>query len=38
LREVAGQFARLQERITDTAIHKRLKACGAWLKSLSQRI
>lgn len=38
LREVAGQFTLLEERITDTAIHKRLKACGPWLKALLQRM
>jgi hypothetical protein len=38
LREVAGNFTLLQERITDTAIHKRLKACGPWLKALLQRM
>lgn len=34
LRSTAGSFALLQERITDTAIHRRLKACGPWLKAL----
>jgi hypothetical protein len=38
LREVAGNFTLLQERMTDTAIHKRLKACGPWLKALLQRM
>jgi hypothetical protein len=38
LREVAGNFTLLQERITDMAIHKRLKACGPWLKALLQRM
>ena len=38
LREVAGHFTLLQERITDTAIHKRLKACGPWLKAMLQRM
>jgi hypothetical protein len=38
LREVAGNFTLLQERITDTAIHKRLKACGPWLKAMLQRM
>jgi hypothetical protein len=34
LRSTAGSFALWQERITDTAIHRRLKACGPWLKAL----
>lgn len=34
LRSTAGTFALLQERITDTAIHARLKACGPWLRAL----
>lgn len=34
LRTAAGSFALWQERITDTAIHRRLKACGPWLKAL----
>lgn len=38
LREVAGNFTLLQERITDTAIHQRLKACGPWLKAMLQRM
>jgi hypothetical protein len=38
LREVAGNFTLLHERITDTAIHKRLRACGPWLKALLQRM
>jgi hypothetical protein len=38
LREVAGNFTLLQERITDTAIHKRLRACGPWLKAMLQRM
>jgi hypothetical protein len=28
LRDVAGPFTLLEERLTDTAIHQRLKACG----------
>jgi hypothetical protein len=36
LRTCAGSFSLLEERITDTAIHKRLKACGPWLKALLQ--
>jgi hypothetical protein len=38
LRQAAGNFTLLQERITDTAIHKRLKACGPWLKAWLQRM
>ncbi|WP_041447013.1 hypothetical protein [Thiocystis violascens] len=34
LRPAAGSFRRLAERITDTAIHQRLRACGPWLKAL----
>lgn len=34
LRETAGVFTLQEERITDTAIHKRLKACEPWLKVL----
>ncbi|MFZ2450731.1 MAG: hypothetical protein WAW36_09460, partial [Methylovulum miyakonense] len=34
LRETAGVFTLQEERITDTAIHKRLKACEPWLKAL----
>lgn len=33
LRETAGVFTLQDERITDTAIHKRLKACESWLKA-----
>ena len=36
LREVAGNFTLLHERITDTAVHKRLKACLPWIKALLQ--
>jgi len=36
LRTCAGSFSLLEERITDTAIHKRLRACGPWLKALLQ--
>jgi hypothetical protein len=32
-----GHFTLLQERMTDTALDKRLKACGPWLKALWQR-
>ena len=34
LRETAGVFMLQENRITDTAIHKRLKACDPWLKAL----
>jgi hypothetical protein len=38
LRDVAGQFTLLEERLTDTAIHRRLKACGPWVKALLGRL
>lgn len=38
LRETAGQFTLLEERLTDTAIHRRLKACGPWVKALLGRL
>ena len=38
LREVAGSFTLLQEAISDTAIHKRLKACLPWVKALLKRM
>ncbi|MCP4392236.1 MAG: transposase, partial [Gammaproteobacteria bacterium] len=34
LREVAGTFTLLEEAISDTAIHQRLKACLPWVKAL----
>jgi hypothetical protein len=34
LRETAGNFTLLEERISDTAIQKRLKACVPWVKAL----
>ncbi|OAD22528.1 InsL [Candidatus Thiomargarita nelsonii] len=34
LREVAGHLTLLEERITDEAIRKRLKACEPWVKAL----
>jgi hypothetical protein len=34
LREVAGNFTLLAERISNTAIHHRLKACVPWVKAL----
>jgi len=36
LRTCAGSFSLQDERITDTSIHKRLRACGPWLKALLQ--
>jgi hypothetical protein len=36
LRTCAGSFSLQEERITDTSIHKRLRACGPWLKALLQ--
>ena len=38
LRETAGTFTLLEERISDTAIHRRLKACGRWVKALLSRM
>lgn len=38
LREAAGDFALLRERITDTAVRKRLLACGPWLKAVLRRM
>ncbi|MCP5010306.1 MAG: transposase [Aestuariibacter sp.] len=38
LRDTAGTFALLEERITDTAIHKRLKACLPWVKALLRKM
>jgi DDE family transposase len=38
LREAAGNFTLLEERISDTAIHNRLKACVPWVKALLSRI
>ena len=34
LREAAGQFTLIEERLSDTAIHQRLKACVPWVKAL----
>ena len=34
LRTTAGSFTRLEERLAETAIHQRLRACGPWLKAL----
>lgn len=38
LGEVAGDFTLLEERISDTAIHKRLEACLPWVKVLLERM
>ena len=38
LRETAGNFTLLEERITDTAIQKRLKGCVPWVKALLGRM
>ena len=34
LRATAGNVTLLKEKISDTAIHNRLKACGPWIKAL----
>jgi hypothetical protein len=38
LRETAATFTLLEEQISDTAIHRRLKACGPWVKALLSRM
>jgi hypothetical protein len=38
LRETAGNVTLLAERISDTAIHKRLRACLPWVKALLERM
>lgn len=38
LREVAGLFTLREERISDTAIHRRLQACVPWVKVLLGRL
>ena len=38
LRETAGHFTLLEQRISDTAIHNRLKGCGPWVKVLLSRM
>jgi hypothetical protein len=38
LRETAGNVTLLEERISDTAIHKRLQACVPWVKALLERM
>lgn len=38
LRETAGYFTLLEQQISDTAIHQRLKACLPWVKVLLERM
>ena len=38
LREVAGSFTLLSEKISDTAVHNRLQGCGDWLKMLLKQM
>ncbi len=38
LRETAGNFTLLEERISDMAIHRRLKACVPWVKAVLSRM
>ena len=38
LRETAGNFTLFEERISDMAIHQRLKACLPWVKALLQKM
>jgi len=38
LREVAGNVTLLNEKITDTAIQKRLRVCGPWLKMILEQM
>ena len=38
LRETAGNFTLLEERISDTAIHNRLKAWVPWVKAVRSRM
>ncbi len=38
LREVAGNFALINEKISDTAIQKRLEACAPWLKMVLEQM
>jgi len=38
LRGTAGVVTLVQDRISDTAIHKRLRACGPWLKVMCQQL
>jgi hypothetical protein len=38
LRDVAGPFAPREDRLTDPAIHRRLNACGPWVKALLGRL
>ncbi len=34
MREAAGNFTLLYERITDQSVAERLRACGPWMKAL----
>jgi hypothetical protein len=38
LRVVAGSFTLLDESISDTAVHNRLRACGDWLKMILEEM
>ena len=38
LREVAGNFTLLNEKITDTGVQKRLNSCGPWLKMILEEM
>ncbi len=38
LRDTAGSFTLLEEQISDTAIHQRLKACLPWVKALLRKM
>jgi hypothetical protein len=38
LRETAGNVTLLEERISDTGVHKRLQACLPWVKALLERM
>lgn len=38
LRDVAGNFTLLRERISDTAVQKRLQACVPWVKALLKKM
>ena len=38
LRETAGTVTLLEERLSDTAIHKRLRACWPWVNALLERM
>jgi len=38
LREIAGNFSLINERISDTAIQQRLEACAPWLKMVLEQM